>query len=310
MPYRLKPGRSLAADVRRIATKQLALAVGELRAVGDPKSDDIVHEARRHVKKTRALLRLVQSALGDAYYEANRPLRTANRMLASIADGEAMIDTLARLGRRYHDRLPRRTLNAVREGLLERERRIGRKAALDRVLPRVAAVLRRERARIAGCTLNASGFRAIAHGLERSARRARRAARRAERDPTVERYHAWRRRAKDLWLHVRLLEGRCGNKLTADERRLEALDGYLGEYHNVVLLERLLMDEALASRDQTARCLRLLRRYQAALRDKATAIGHTIAREKPRQFVRRVQRRWHAAKRLAPGARPRWRAAA
>lgn len=311
MAYRFKPGRSLTADVRRIADKQLSVAIGQLRLAGDHRSDEVVHEARRHIKKARALIRLVRTAMGDSYYASNRRLRAANRMLAAIADGEAMVDTLIRLGQKYRDRLPHRTVVALRAGLLERERRIGRKAMLDRLLPRVAALLRREQQPVTTWTLNTTGFRAVEGGLEETIRRARRAARRAELEPTVERYHAWRRRAKDLWLQVRLLEGRCRDKLLPDERRLEALDGFLGEYHNVALLEHLLVSEALASREDTARCLRLLRRYQAELRYRATTIGRAIAEEKPRHFVARVRRYWHAAKQNTPApARSRWRRAA
>ena len=303
MSYRLTPGRSLTADVRWIVDKQLVTAISKLRSAGDHKSDEVVHEARRHVKKARALIRLVQSALGDAYYGSNRRLRVVNRMLAGIADGEAMVDTIVRLGQKYRDRLPRQTVAGLRAGLLERERRVGRKAMLDRLLPRVAELLRREERPVSTWTLNATGFRAVSHGLERSVRRARQAERRADAHPTVERYHAWRRRAKDLWLQVRLLEGRCRDKLLPDERRLEALDGFLGEYHNVVLLERILVNEGVASREDTARCLRLLRRYQAELRYRATTIGRAIAEEKPRHFVRRVHRYWHAANRApAPAA--------
>ncbi|HZP47350.1 MAG TPA: CHAD domain-containing protein [Vicinamibacterales bacterium] len=312
MAYRFKPGRSLAADVRRIADRQLSLAIGELRSAGDHRSDAVVHEARRHIKKARALIRLVHTALGDAYVASNRRLRVANRMLGAIADGEAMVDTLVRLGQKYRDRLPRRTVAALRAGLLDRERRIGRKAMLERLLPRVASLLRREQQPITLWTLNTTGFRAVARGLERTVRRARRAARRAEREPTIEHYHAWRRRAKDLWLQVRLLEGRCRDKLLPDERRLEALDGFLGEYHNVVLLERLLVDEALASREDTARCLRMLRRYQGELRYRAITIGRAIAEEKPRHFVARARRHWQAAKQTTAAAatRRRWHRAA
>lgn len=301
MAYRFKPGRSLTTEIRRIADKQLRLAIRQLRTIGNPRADEIVHEARRHVKKVRALVRLMRPALGDAYDGSNRRLRVAGRLLAPVADGEAVVDTLNRVAKAY-PAVPHRTVATVRSALLDREARIDRKARLDRVLPRAAAVLQSERQRIAGWPLGARGCDAVAPGLKRSVRRFRRAAARAAAEPTAEHYHVWRRRTKDLWLQVRLLEGRCANKLRGDERRLDALDGCLGEHHNVVLLERILMSEPVVSRRETARCLHTLRRYQVDLRRRAARLGGALTDETPRQFVRRVKRLWQRARRAAPAA--------
>jgi hypothetical protein len=293
--FRFKRGRSISSEVTRIVDKQLALAVEELRAVGDPRSDKAIHEARRHVKKVRAVIRLVQPALGDSYYGANTRMRIVSRMLAPIADGEAVVDTMARLKQRYGTQLSRRTLVSIRTALVERSNRIDRKAQLDRVLPRAASILRRQRRRLEAWTMNTHGFRAIAPGLESSMRRARRAMRRAIAEPTAERYHVWRQRVKDLWLQVRLVERQGCRGLAVDRRRLEVLDGYLGEHHNVMLLEQVLTTEAIVSREQTARCLHILRLYQVELRHRANALGARIFAEKPRRFVRRVRRVWHRA---------------
>src|SRR6185312_2500583 len=184
MAYRLKPNRSLSSEVRRVGAKQLARAIAELRAVGTARRDDAVHEARRHVKKVRALLRLVQPALGDVYYAANRRLRAASRLLAPIADGASVVDTFARLDARTH-RLSRHTAVRVRAALVERQARVDRKATLDRILGRTAALLRAEEHRVAVCELNSHGFHAIGSGLEDSVRRLRRAAKRAAAVPTA-----------------------------------------------------------------------------------------------------------------------------
>jgi len=308
MAYRLKPNRSMASEVRRVGVKQLARAIAELRAVGTPRRDDAVHEARRHVKKVRALLRLVRPALGDVYSAVNRRLRLASWQLAPIADGESIVDTFARLDARTH-RLPRNTAARVRAALLERQSRVDRKATVDRTLQRTAALLRAEQRRLAVCDLNTHGFRAIGPGLEQSVRRLRRAAKRAAAVPTAGRYHAWRRRAKDLWLQLRLLERCCGGALAADVRRLETLDDCLGEHHNVALLEEALTREALVSRRETAMCLHLLRRYHAELRHRAAALARLRA-EKPKQLVRRVKRLWHSQQRAQLPARRRWPRAA
>jgi hypothetical protein len=112
--------------------------------------------------------------------------------------------------------------------------------------------------------------------------------------PTPDRHHTWRRYVKDHWFHVRLLEGRCGNRLLNYQRRLEALDGILGEYHNVVLLREVLVADNALSRDEKAQCLRVVTSYQRTLRRHAHLLGARLYSEKPRRFVRRVKRLWRS----------------
>jgi len=309
MSYRLKPRGSVASEVKRIVDKQLALAIGELRTIGDRRSDGRLHAARRHVKKVRAVLRLVQPALGDTCHAVYRRLGSANRMLGPIADGRAVVETVAQLGAKYRAPRAQRALDRLHAALVQRAQRIDRRAERDRVLPIVAGLLRRDRRRLIDWTLNARGFHAVGPGLETSVRRARTAMKQTLRQPAADNYHRWRRRVKDLWFQVRLLEARCSDALMRDQRRLEALDDCLGEHHNVVLLEQILIREALISRPHTAVALRLLRRYRAALRDRAAAFGRQVFDEKPGHFVHRVERLWHTPR--AAGAKERrWRRAA
>jgi len=43
-----------------------------------------------------------------------------------------------------------------------------------------------------------------------------------------------------------------------------------------------------------ARCLRIVERYQQALRRNAQVLGMRVYNEKPRRFVRRVKHLWDA----------------
>jgi predicted secreted Zn-dependent protease len=67
MAFRLKPGRSVASEIRRIVLRQIEAATVGLKAIGDPESDEAVHDARRRVKKIRAVIRLVRPAQATRY---------------------------------------------------------------------------------------------------------------------------------------------------------------------------------------------------------------------------------------------------
>ena len=180
------------------------------------------------------------------------------------------------------------------------------------MLETAAALLRAERDAVSQWTLRKSGFRAIAPGLERSARDGREAMARARSRFSSARYHRWRQRVKDQWLQVRLLQSRCADDaLALHERHLEELDGCLGEYHNCVILRDVLTSDSSLAREDAALCLRLVRRYERDLRAKARALGEQVHAETPRHFVKWVRHLWYADRRRSTAERGKsWRPAA
>ena len=294
MGFRLKPDQAVSSEVRRIVLRQLDLAASELVSVGDPESDEAVHDARRRVKKIRAIIRLVRPVLAKPF-RSDPDLRRVSKMLAPVADGKGVIDTLNELLHRYRKHLPRKTAAAIRSDLMAREKQIDRKAAQDGVLQEAKRTLRQERERVKRWRLSADGFRAIAPGLKDSVRRARDGMVTAWLRPSASNHHTWRRHVKNHWFHVRLLGGHCRNRLQPYQHQLEALDGVLGEYHNLVLLHEVLVSDSTLSRREVARCLRIVERYQQALRRNAQMLGMRIYSEKPRRFVRRVKQLWNGS---------------
>jgi CHAD domain-containing protein len=293
--FRLKSGQSVSSEVRRIVLKQLDLATSELKSIGDPESDEAIHDARRRVKKIRAVIRLVRPVLEKAHRAVDPDLRRVSKLLAPVADGQGVIDTLNQLSRKYHKALPRKTVNAIRSDLIQREKRIDSRAKAEHVLEKATSTLRADRQRVKRWHLAADGFRAIAPGLKASVRRARKAMVLSWMHPNAEHHHTWRRHVKNHWFHVRLLQVRCGNHLLPVQRRLEALDGVLGEYHNLVLLHEVLVSDTTLSRNEVAQCLKVVARYQRALRRNAQVLGMRIYSEKPGRFVRRVRHLWRSA---------------
>jgi hypothetical protein len=299
--YRLHPGRRVQDEVRRIADRQLEQAIAALRMSTDPDVESAVGAARRRIRRIRALIRLVRSGLGDRHRAVQQRLRAVNRLLAPVADGEAIVETLARVAERDGGLLPD-VVAAIRATVLCRKSAAGEEAALNDALETTAALLRAEREAFSRWTLNETGVRAIAPGLEQTVRAGRRAMTRAVADPTSEHYGAWRQRVKDHRLQLHLLQARCGYALALDERRLEELDRCLDERHHCAILEDVLTSDS--SLGDAALGLRVVRRYERELREQARACGAQIHRETPTRFVRRVHRLWRASKQQRLRMRP------
>jgi hypothetical protein len=288
----MRPGHAIDDEARRVADKQLRLAIAGLGTAASTEGNRRIHTARRHVKKVRALMHLVEPRLHAGSRHRQRRLRTASRLLAAIADSEALVDTFEGLARRYPGAIGPATEAELRAALQAREGQARRVADFGGVLRKVAALLAAEQTRVRTWQLDEEGCDAIARGMRRSVRRGRRAMRRALVRPTTRRYTVWRRRVKELWLQMRLVEGYTGGRLRQEQQFLERLDGVLGETHNCALLCDALVAGALGSRQDTARCLRLVRRYRSDLRGEATTLAPLVHGTPPRDFVKRIEHVW------------------
>ena len=274
---------STGRQAMAVADDQLAQALADLQRAGTP-TGDAVHAVRLHIRKVRALLKLLRPRLReDTYVEARRRLRTLSRRLAAADAASTALETLGRIMAGADAREARPAIDAIRTALRQRAERT---ATPKRVLGRAELILSAERARIGTWDIDTQKL-PIASRLDRSRLRAVQAMERAMARPTARRERAWRRSATALWLHIQLLES-DDRELRLLRRRLEALDGCLDESHNVTTLERMLMAEQLASRHDTALALRLLRHYQTQLRARAAAQGQRALRPARRAHARRA----------------------
>ena len=88
--------------MRRVARGRIDHALDELRGKSDSTREEAVHEARKDMKKLRALLRLVRGELGDRVYAAeNACFRDTARELSGVRDADVMLATLGDLEERY-----------------------------------------------------------------------------------------------------------------------------------------------------------------------------------------------------------------
>ena len=57
-----------------------------------------MHEARKHLKKVRALIRLLRPATGEAFYkDENAAMRQAAERMSSIRDSHVRVQTIEKL---------------------------------------------------------------------------------------------------------------------------------------------------------------------------------------------------------------------
>ena len=100
MAFRFKKNESVDKAVRRLCLDCLDKALHDLRR-GDPVEG--VHDARKEIKKLRAVLRLVRKEIGNSVYrEITDRLRVAANHLATPRDAQVQLGAFEELARNWN----------------------------------------------------------------------------------------------------------------------------------------------------------------------------------------------------------------
>lgn len=303
MAYRLSRGESMHQAAVRIADEELSEAIERLRSSGGSRQADThtrVHAARKAIKRTRALARLLREGLGAGFHRDNLDLRDAARRLAERRDAAVAADAFTRLVPE-----PVGPLAAIRERLAAVRDEV---VAADAALAAAAEDLARVRSRSADWPPLERGWSILEPGLKTSYKQGRQAMRTAFADPTPAAFHAWRKRVKDLWYHTQLLHNVWKGVQSAWAEALEDLSDALGDDHDLEVLRAALAAhpdlDPEARRDVLARA----DARSAELRAAAWTLGQRLYAERPRRYAARIHRYWETwrdhERRTAAAARP------
>jgi CHAD domain-containing protein len=244
-----------------------------------------VHEARKDMKKLRALLRLVRGEIGKTTFaRENACFRDAARELAGTRDTDVMLETLAALD------LPaglgwelRKTIQAERasDGAVDRSG-----AARGAI-----AILTEARGRVGDWPLQHDSFDAVAGGLEKTYKRGRRDFKAARAEPSTEALHEWRKRVKELWYHHTLLRPLWPSMMGTVGDEAHELADRLGDDHDLAVLSGWLEQHA----EPGAVLFEAVEGRREALQAEALELGARLYADSPSAYVRRLRRLWEAS---------------
>ncbi|HYO47710.1 MAG TPA: CHAD domain-containing protein [Gemmatimonadota bacterium] len=288
MVFRLEAGEMLAAGLGRVAAEEIHRARGALLSEGDPEAE--VLEARKSLKKVRAILRLSRVPLGKRRFRSqNRRYRDLARRLAEQRAGAVGFKTLEGLAQGMDGSAPLPVLRASRRRLATRRRRhddAAVRAEVAKALTGAAPGLE---------ALPLEGFEAVRLGLARTYRKGRKQMRRAREAPSAEAFHEWRKRVKDLWYQVRFFGRAWPQALGSLADELHHLSDHLGSGHDLDVLESALQEEARVDPHfDPSPLLMDLAKARAAKRAAALELGRRLYAEDPEEFVTRVEAYWRA----------------
>jgi hypothetical protein len=300
--YRFQPHEPTQQAVQRIASGCLNAALSEL-ALQDGQGR-AVHEARKRLKETRAVLALARRALGKhVYRRENSQLRKAARELTEAREAAARVGCVDMLLERFADQVAGKSFQSIRSRILEERDRAIEQAAQSAELAEAKTALSAAQERLASLELSRQGWPAISPGLRRGYARARRAMQRAYARPTPERFHEWRKRAKRHYYHLELLDVLPASEVASQRRKeLKLLSEWLGDDHDLAELDRYLARNESELEAIAVALLRTLAQNRSnELRARAGDLGKRLFAEKPKAFRRSLRGELEPELTVAPG---------
>ncbi len=288
MGFKLKLREPLPDGLKRIFREQIESALDVCRHPAQERGVT-VHEVRKHLKKLRAAMRLAIPQLGNKRHaREDHCIRNIGRLVSDLRDAQVRLQTLSQL----HDETAKRRENnsfpRIEELLsLERESFSAAFAGWRKqAIPR----LERAEARLLNWPLEDLTWKQVCGAVEKIYKRGQRRLAKAIDDPDPKKFHAWRKRVKDLWYQLRILQPLNRMVLTEIARDVEVLGELLGREHDLSFLwarlEKECNDETL--RGELAQLQKLIRKRGKRLRTNALELGRRFYAEPAKAFAKRI----------------------
>ncbi len=302
----------LSLALYRVCLTEIDTALASIRQSLDPEIG--VHEARKAMKRLRAMLRMARDEIGEEIFQAeNAVLRDVARVLSPVRTahvlGELARSLLLELGANVPPDAASHLVTSL--DAMSREQSA---AVLDdqQTMTNVVTTLLAARSRyeswpVVDTDLSALGqprhripdeFSSIEPGIRRTYRRGRRAMRVAQESPTVHAFHEWRKRAKYLRYHMEALHLVWPEVVGGLAEALDTLGETLGDEHDLAELGHTIMAQPSLVPDDRGRRILLVEiaRRRLDLQAVALRIGATVYQEKPTAFTQRLETYWAVAR--------------
>lgn len=296
MPYLfLQKTESPEAGVKRLLTQEMSDVVHRMQDFNNPNLD--IHESRKDLKKTRALLRLVRQEVGEeAFNAANIRFRDAGRVLSEVRDAWVLYETLHMLGMRFQVLLAGEHFNEVAQYLRDRHSLKMQHFIENNSKDEIAEMVNSYQQAIEDLPISSEDFKAFHGGLETVYIDGRAAAAFARTIPTTHNLHEWRKQVKYLYYQLSYMSHLWPNELTAFENSLEQLGNLLGEEHDLAVLQEILSNTPEVQ--PYPHVLDLLHnlafRERLRLQDQLWPLADRVYEEKSEVFMKRLTGFWVA----------------
>lgn len=295
MSYRLKPGRRIAESVRLIGASETHNIL--TRFAGNASEGETVHEARKAIKRLRALLTLIRPAIvANEYSSLQEQLKNVARSVSGLRDAQVMFATVAKLEAHDGGVAAGPIAHALQEQLHARHEAAGNHVESN-VIVDAKKSLKDIATGFKKLTYVADGFAPLAQAMRDNYRKAQHVMASAYEIGHDEQFHEWRKRVQRHWRQLQLVTDVWQKGIQPHIVLARDLSEVLGDDHDLSVLVELVTSQgkALGGAKAVAAYLAVCRKRQLELRQEAALMGAQLFAEKPSSFAGRISAYWDIA---------------
>jgi len=301
MAYALTNTEPVGLGIVRILQEEITGALQQLTSEGGDNTIRI-HECRKHLKKTRAVVRLVRSGLPrELRRDIMNNLRNGAQAIGPVRELDAYQECLAAVRAGAKEPSMKRALRFAQQhiaqyGMVQQE-------SVPDAMKAASSNIAEAKSRIESYDFEAVTLDTITTGIMTSYRNSRSLYKSAIRKPDAPILHEWRKRAKDLRYQLAVVANAWPAMLLPLETELHTLTDHLGLIHDLALLIEMLEKGMWPSIKDRTRAKVLLCAAQRYQQEQAAAfrLGARLFAEKPHNFRKRFTHYleiWEAEKQL------------
>lgn len=298
MNFRFRKKETPSSGIRRIIRELTAALVGLLADQGNHVVTR-VHEARRNIKRLRAILHLILPSTDEkAACELERHLRSAAKRLSRSRDAEVCVATFELITKARATP----TIGGIRVLLRKQADRAHRASSTPAQLATIATTIRENGHRLAELPLSAHDWDLLQPGLDSAYREARKMRKIAGAKADHAEIHQWRKRIKRLHFQLELLWPWLDKSQRMIVKKLDQLGQSLGDFHDLDVLEVCFRDLAahgIAKHDSLA-TLKLSEKRRKGLMKKICKLSKASFCQRTKKFMAGLHSSWkRSRKKLA-----------
>jgi CHAD domain-containing protein len=296
---KLDPRKPLSRSIPEMARRHLDAAVQQLEEQRTG-LEEAVHQARKQMKRARALIRLVEHVDPKHLKPIRRAISEAARGLSEVRDSTALVECAGLLAPYLEARQAGHMATPLLEAVQRRRDLLAIEApAADRLTAPVIVACRKATADLEKLSFGGAENAAetLAEGRSRNHRKARATLEVCHHGGHPEAFHDLRKCAQATVFQAGFLAAAWPFAFAAEAAEAKTLTDILGQEHDIEVLNILLNSEphlfgAITDRDRIAE---LLMERRGTLRHEAIAIAERLYGEGGRQEAKRLAALWKLA---------------